>query len=453
MSGTTTIYGMNYPTLVDTADITEVGTLAANVDTTLSDIDSSAAVKQRIRAVSAVNISISSLPTTIDGVTMAAGDLFLLAGNTTGSQNGLWTWTAAGSAATRPAGFTAGTGIAAVKPGHLVVGGMEGTANGGLWQNTNTSAITVGTTALTYVQVSGIGGSTTNVQVFTSSGTWTKPAGAKIVRGWLIGGGGGGGGARCGGSGALIVGGGAGAAGGYVPFEYEAADLPGTVTVTIGGSAAGGAGGIAAGGNGSDGTNGNPTTFGSILQANNGINGSGSLSGGSGGSGGNGANLFLGLNMEPNRYLAATVGNGGAGGSGAVGNQGGTGSAPLGVPLLGPGGGGGGGGISVTPAAFAGGNGELGNHQGNLGPTSGTGGTTAGGLGGTGGASTAHRGGSGGGGGGSSIVTSVSGGNGGPGGLYGGGGGGGGGALSGGTATGGTGGAGAQGICVVITQF
>lgn len=80
-----------------------LGTDAANkqyVDNARAGI---AGVKDPVRVATQANISISSPGAEIDGVTLANGDRVLLAGQTTGTQNGLYTWTGASSAMTRTA--------------------------------------------------------------------------------------------------------------------------------------------------------------------------------------------------------------------------------------------------------------------------------------------------------------------------------------------------------------
>src|SRR3712207_844934 len=94
---------------------------------------------------------------------------------------------------------------------------------------------------------------TPNVQVFTSSGTWTKPNGATTVHVLAIGGGGGGGSGRKAQSGTVRCGGGGGAGGGLAVHQYRTSDLPATVPVTIG---AGGTGGPSVSANTTSGTTG-----------------------------------------------------------------------------------------------------------------------------------------------------------------------------------------------------
>jgi hypothetical protein len=120
--------------------------------------------------------------------------------------------------------------------------------------------------------------STVNYQVFTATGTWTKPDGISadavvIVEAWGAGGGGG----RNAGSSSSSGGGGGG--GGYMTRSLLASDLGATVPVTVGaGGAAGGGSGIAGG----------SSSFGTHLVADGGEGGisSGSASGGNGGPGG-----------------------------------------------------------------------------------------------------------------------------------------------------------------------
>lgn len=95
-----------------------------------------------------------------------------------------------------------------------------------------------------------------NIQTFTSSGTWTKPAGATVVMVEAVGGGGGGANQ----TGITGVGGGAG--GSYVCIRLEDGDVGATETVTIGSGGTGGASGSA-----TSGTAGGDTTFGSHVTA------------------------------------------------------------------------------------------------------------------------------------------------------------------------------------------
>ncbi len=213
-------------------------------------------------------------------------------------------------------------------------------------------------------------------QVFTSSGTWTKPAGLNpealvLVEAW----GGGAGGGRGNNGGSAGSGGGGGGGGGYNYRVFRAGDLPASVPVTIG------AGGAKAPATVERGSPGGDTSFGALLTAFGGGEGNGS-SGNNGVGGGGGGQLSAGL--------GGVAAGGLAGAPTPTGNSAGGAMLQNGEPGLFSGGGGGGG--SQTGGTNSGGGGRSlygggGGGGGNGGPAGGDGGLSV--FGGRGGNSVA----------------------------------------------------------------
>lgn len=103
--------------------------------------------------VSVANLSLTGAAT-VDGVALSTGQVCLAAGQTDHTQNGPYTVNTAGAWTRVTAFATAAQMIPGL--GVRVLGGSPGNA-GSLWVFTTTSAITVGTTALTFVEVPGSG--------------------------------------------------------------------------------------------------------------------------------------------------------------------------------------------------------------------------------------------------------------------------------------------------------
>lgn len=111
--------------------------------------------KGAVRAATASNVSVTSAPATIDGVTPGTGNkVFLLTGQSTGAENGPWTWVSAGAAMTRPANWdTTGEAV----PGSLWIV-QEGTFDNQLAVLSN-DTFTLATTTGTFVFFNAAGGS------------------------------------------------------------------------------------------------------------------------------------------------------------------------------------------------------------------------------------------------------------------------------------------------------
>jgi hypothetical protein len=167
-----------------------------------------------------------------------------------------------------------------------------------------------------------------NIQVFASSGTWTRPAGVGTVyvQVW----GGGGGGVTAGNN----TSGGGGGGGGY---SAGLVSVNGNVTVTVG--TGGGAG-----------VNGNPSSFAGVATLTGAAGSTGATTtGGAGGAGSGGTiNLTGGSGGNSEAADGASGGTGGGSPMGGAGGSGGPGANAGGVAVAGragtpPGGGGGGG--------------------------------------------------------------------------------------------------------------
>ena len=110
--------------------------------------------KDSVRVATTANISLSSAPAAIDGVTLSSDDRVLVKNQSTGSQNGLCVFNGSGSAMTRATDADANAEVTS----GMFTFVTEGTVNADSgFVLTTDGSITVGTTALAFAQFSGAG--------------------------------------------------------------------------------------------------------------------------------------------------------------------------------------------------------------------------------------------------------------------------------------------------------
>lgn len=125
------------------------------VDDAFASVATGQVIKGTVRAAVTTNVNIASPGTTLDGLTAVASDVFLLTGQSTGSQNGPYVWTASGSALTRATNWD--TTAEAVLGSYWIV--REGSKADNFAVLTNDTAITLGTTTPTFTFISNAGAS------------------------------------------------------------------------------------------------------------------------------------------------------------------------------------------------------------------------------------------------------------------------------------------------------
>lgn len=136
--------------------------------------------KNAVQAASTGNVTVSSAPSTIDGITLVSGNRVLLKNQTAGAENGIYTFSAAASPLVRATDLNASTQAV----NGVAVSVTGGTANADTsWVLTTTAAITLGTTSITFSQLSGGAGTTYSAGngLSLTSTTFAVVAGSGII--------------------------------------------------------------------------------------------------------------------------------------------------------------------------------------------------------------------------------------------------------------------------------
>ncbi len=138
----------------------------AYVDSAAAGIDWKASVRATTTANGTLTTAYAN-GSVVDGVTLATGDRILLKDQTTGGDNGIYVVAASG-APSRAADANSNSEVT----GGMAVFVEEGATNADTgWVMTNNGAITLGTTALTFVQFTGLGEVTAGTGISKSGNT------------------------------------------------------------------------------------------------------------------------------------------------------------------------------------------------------------------------------------------------------------------------------------------
>lgn len=137
------------------------------VDDAFAALATGQVLKGSVRAAVASNVNIASPGTTLDGLTAANGEVYLLTAQSTGSQDGPYVYNGSGSAMTRATNWDSS--------GEAVLGSYwivrEGTKADTFALLTNDSAITIGTTTPTFTFISATGATYVGGNGLTLTGT------------------------------------------------------------------------------------------------------------------------------------------------------------------------------------------------------------------------------------------------------------------------------------------
>lgn len=109
--------------------------------------------KDAVNCASTANVDVSSAPASIDGVTLNADDRILLKNQSSASENGVYVFAGAGNALARSSDFNVGSEFPSA-----AVFSIAGSSNADKgYVCTNDSAPTLGSTAITFTQFTGLG--------------------------------------------------------------------------------------------------------------------------------------------------------------------------------------------------------------------------------------------------------------------------------------------------------
>lgn len=152
------------------------GTDAANknyVDASIAGLS----WKNRVRVASTVNVDVSSAPSSIDGVTLAANDRVLLKNQTAGAENGIYIFNGSGSALSRAEDANSDSELVSA----AVYVSAGSTNPDTAWVQT-VDAVTLGTTALVFTQFAGASTVQAGIGLSYSGATLNVNLGAGIAQ-------------------------------------------------------------------------------------------------------------------------------------------------------------------------------------------------------------------------------------------------------------------------------